>query len=313
MAKIAFLFAGQGSQKIGMAKEFYDNIPSVKSMMDGIEKMRSGTLHQMWDGSIEELSQTINTQPCLFASGYAVAIALKEAGITPDAVAGFSVGEFPAMAVAEVLSLEDAFNIVVNRAIFMHECTENMGTSMASIMKLGAAEIEKMCEDYKNVYPANYNTKYQTVISGDGEEIDDFIVKAKKKKASAVRLKTSGAFHSPYMKNAKKKMEEYLKNINFSKPSCDVYSNVTGEIYHDDEYANLLHEQVISPVLWEKTIHNMIEDGVDTFIEMGVGKVLTRMIKKIVKDEEKYHDINLSTFYIENMDDLKDVINNVVG
>ncbi len=313
MARIAFLFAGQGSQKIGMAKELYDNIPSVKVALDKIENMRKGTLYQMWDGSMEDLSQTINTQPCLFASGYAVAIALMEAGIMPDAVAGFSVGELPAMAVADVLSLEDAFNIVVNRAIFMHECTENIDTSMASIMKLDASQIQKLCDLYENVYPANYNTKYQTVISGSSEQIDDFIKSVKTKKASAVRLKTSGAFHSPYMQGARDNMEKYLKNIKFSKPSCDVYSNVTGEIYKDDEYANLLYEQVISPVLWEKTIHNMINDGVDTFIEMGVGKVLTRMINKIVKDEEKYHDINLSTFYVENMDDLKDVIDNVIG
>ncbi len=311
MDKIAFIFAGQGAQKIGMAKEFYDNIPSVKQELDKLEKLRCGTLSQMWNGDIEELSKTINTQPALFIADYVAAKVLIDRGIKPDVVAGFSLGEIPALTIANCISLEEGFSLVQKRAECTHKTSLKVGGEMLAVTKLSFEEIETICKEFNKVYPVNYNTKYQTVLAGDRDELESVAIKIKQKKGIAIKLRVTGAFHSPYMKEAKKELEKYLINTEFSKPICEVYSNVTAKPYAEGEYKKLLCEQLVSPVLWRDTIINMINYGVDTFIEVGVGKVLTNMVKKIIKEEDICDKGSIYVDYVENMVDLERVMENV--
>ncbi len=309
MGKIAFLLSGQGAQKCGMALDFYKKNNKVKEELDTIEKMRSGTLDQMFHASKEVLDRTRNTQPCLFATDYAVATALIDSGIKPDALAGFSLGEIPTLAISGSLSLSDAFQLVVLRAKFTDEASKNT-SKMVAVVRLDSDKVESICDEFEEMYPANYNTKQQTVVSGKNEEIKDFIARVKENRGMAIPLSVSGGFHSKFMAEASLKLKEYIKNLDFNKPKYKIYSNVTAKPYKKNEFKELLCRQIVEPVLWRKTILNMIEDGIDTFIEAGVGNVLCNMVKKIIK-EEKLEDKNIYVDYVENTSDLERVIENV--
>lgn len=309
MGKIAFLLSGQGAQKQGMGLDFYETNEMVKTELDKIEKMRQGTLDQMFYGSKEVLAETKNTQPCVFAVDYVIAKALIDKGVKPDSLAGFSLGEIPTLAVANLISLEEAFSLVVNRAKFMSDASKNNG-KMVAVMKLEKEAIENICENFNEVYPANYNTKYQTVVSGNAEEIAPFTKAIKENGGMAIPLNVSGGFHSKFMAEASLQMKEYLKNVEFGKSDFKIYSNVTAKPYEDKQHQELLYRQIEEPVLWRETILNMIEDGVDTFIEAGVGNVLCNMVKKIIK-EEKLDNMNIYVDYVENTSDLERVIENV--
>ncbi len=312
MKKIAFLLSGQGAQKKGMAFDFYEKDEVAKEKLNQIDKIRPNTLKQMFEGDAETLAQTKNTQPCLFVADYIAAFALKNRGITPDVVAGFSLGEIPALAVAGALTLEEAFDVVRNRANFMENATKNSRGKMAAIMKLDCHQVEKLCSTYDGVYPANYNTKYQTVVSGTLEELKRLIVDAKEAGGLGTLLNVSGGFHSTFMEEAAKDMSKYLEGLTFKNADCPIYANVTAEPYGDKDYKQLLAEQIKSPVYWHQTILNMIDSGVNVFIEAGVGKVLSNMVKKIIK-EEKLEARNIYVDNVENMEDLERVIKNVKG
>ncbi len=309
MGKIAFLLSGQGAQKQGMALDFYKANKKVREELDTIERMRSGTLDQMFYGSKEVLDKTRNTQPCLFATDYAVATALIDSGIKPDALAGFSLGEIPTLAISGALNLSDAFQLVVVRAKFTDEAAKDT-SKMVAVVRLESEKVESICEEFEEMYPANYNTKYQTVVSGKNEEIKDFIAKVRANRGMAIPLSVSGGFHSKFMSEASLKLKDYLKNLEFAKPNCKVYSNVTAKPYQNKQFKELLYRQIVEPVLWRQTIIKMIEDGIDIFIEAGVGNVLCNMVKKIIK-EEKLEDKNIYVDYVENTNDLERVIENV--
>lgn len=282
MGKIAFVFSGQGAQFPGMAKSIYENSVIGRTIFEISENQRQGTIKQCFEGEKEELSLTRNTQPCLYTTDIAAGEAIKEVGIIPDGVAGFSLGEISALAFAGVVSKKDGFSLVVKRAEFMSEISENQDGAMIAVMKLERSLLEKLAEE-SGVYPVNYNSPGQIVVSGDRKNIESFRKLVKEKRGIGVMLPVSGAFHSPMMKEAAFKLKDYLDTVNYSIPDIPIYSNITGKPYscNIEEARELTAMQVCSPVKWQLTIENMIEDGFDIFIEAGPGKALTDLIKKI--------------------------------
>lgn len=296
MGKIALLFAGQGAQYPGMGRDLYENSPAARGVFDMAERLKSGTKRLCFESDAAELSETKNTQPALFTMDLACAAALGEAGIFADLAAGFSLGEVPALAYCGFLSREDAFLYVVKRGLFMQEAaTENPG-SMVAVLRLSVQTVEKLCADFDRVYPVNYNCPGQVVVAGDTEELDAFCGLVAENKGMTIKLKVSGAFHTPLMNSAYEKLSLELKSYEFTPPRIPLYSNTDAEPLDINTVANKAAIQVKSPVRWEQTIKNMIRDKAEIFIEVGAGKVLSGFLRKIspgVKfcNVEKYEDI----------------------
>lgn len=287
MGKIAFIFSGQGAQYSGMGKELYEASPAAKAVYDMADSVREGTSRQCFEGSAEELCKTVNTQPCVFTADLAAAYALVEKGIKPDCVAGFSLGEIAALAFSKMLSDEEAFRLVCKRGELMDKAaTENPG-AMAAVMKITPQQVEEICAKFDKTYPVNYNSPAQTVVATTSENADKFCDAVKEAGGRAKLLAVSGAFHSPFMAKAADGLAEYMKNVDFSEPETVIYSDVTAKPYEGD-YKALVKAQVESPVKWQTIVENMIADGVDTFIEVGVGKTLTGLVKRINGDVKAF-------------------------
>lgn len=287
MGKIAFIFSGQGAQYSGMGKELYDFSPAAKAVYDMADSVREGTSKQCFEGTTEELCKTVNTQPCVFTADLAAAYALVEKGIKPDCVAGFSLGEIAALAFSKMLSDEEAFKLVCKRGELMDKAaTENPG-AMAAVMKLTPQQVEEICSKFDKTYPVNYNSPAQTVVATISENADKFCEAVKEAGGRAKLLAVSGAFHSPFMAEAADGLAEYMENVDFSQPETVIYSDVTAKPYEGD-YKALVKAQVESPVKWQTIVENMVADGVDTFIEVGVGKTLTGLVKRINGDVKAF-------------------------
>ena len=285
---IAFVFAGQGSQYSGMGRDLYDNSPAAREIFD-----ISGVADLCFNGTAEELSQTINTQPAMLAMELACTAALNEIGIKADYAAGFSLGEIAALTYAGAFSVADAFTLIRKRAEFMSGCSDGNG-GMAAVLKLDNNKVEELAAKYV-VYPVNYNCPGQITVAGLSDRLDSFCEAVAENGGRAVKLAVSGAFHSPYMHEAAEKLGEVIPAHTINKLKIPVYSNFTAQPYTDD-VCGLLCKQVMSPVRWQQTIENMIADGADTFIEVGAGKVLSGLIKRISKDvkimnADKFEDI----------------------
>ena len=279
MGKTVFVFSGQGAQYPGMGKTLYENSPAAKAVFDMAESIRPGTIRQCFEGTKEELSVTINTQPCVFTADLAAAAAVQEKGIRPDFVAGFSLGEIAALAFAGMLSYEDAFRLVCRRAEVMDKAANENKGAMAAVMKLTPEKVEQICSEFEKAYPVNYNSPAQTVVAAAEDE------------GKAVKLAVSGAFHSPFMSSAADALAEYLEGVELKDPEIPVYSNVTAQPYEGD-YKALVAAQVKSPVKWQKTVENLAQQGADSFIEVGVGKTLTGLIRKI---DSELKAVNIET------------------
>lgn len=289
MDRIAFVFSGQGDQYPGMGKELFEKYPAAKQEFLWCEKLRPGTLRQCFEGTKEELKETKNTQPCLYAVELAGAAALMEAGVMPKAVAGFSLGEVAAASVSGLFDRETGFWLVCRRAELMQREAGKQDTFMAAVLKLTSEKVEEICGRYEDIYPVNYNCPGQTAVSGLSEKRKEFLEAVKAEGGRAVVLNVSGAFHSPFMEEAAADFSKELEKVMFRKNSIPLYSDMTGTPYTSDA-AGLLARQICSPVRWEALIRNMVSDGIDTFIEIGPGKTLTNMIKKI-KPEVKAFSI----------------------
>ena len=287
MGKIAFVFSGQGAQYSGMGKAMADTYPAAKAVFDMADSVREGTSKQCFEGTAEELCQTVNTQPCVFAADLAAAYALKEKGITPDCVAGFSLGEIAALAFSGMLSDEEAFRLVCKRGELMDKAAHENPGAMAAVMKLTPQQVEEICARFDKTYPVNYNSPAQTVVATTTENAEAFCAAVKEAGGKAKLLAVSGAFHSPFMAQAAQGLADYMQDVEFAEPQTVIYSDVTAQPYEGDCKA-LVKAQVESPVRWQTIVENMIADGVDTFIEVGVGKTLTGLIKRISGDVKAF-------------------------
>lgn len=300
MGKIAFVFSGQGAQYPGMGQELAELSSAAKAVFDLTDSIRPGTSQQCFHGTKEELVITSNTQPDMFAVEVAAASALLEAGITPDCLAGFSVGEVAALGFSGAVSVEDAFRLVCRRGELMQEASNAVSTGMAAVVKLTPAQVEELAAGFEQVYPVNYNSAAQTVCAGLSTSMPDFRAAVKAAGGRAIPLKVAGAFHSPFMHSAAVGLKEILAPMTFGAPEYTLYSNVTAKPYEEGSYKDLLSRQVENPVRWQSIVENMVADGVDTFIEVGPGNTLTGLIKRIAPE--------VTALNVENAETLKAAI-----
>lgn len=297
MSKIAFLFAGQGAQYVGMGRDLYESVPAAKEVFDLGESRRPGTLATCFEGPGEALTQTENTQPALFLVDLACARALSAAGVMPDAVAGFSLGEIPALAFTEVLSDADAFDTVVLRGNTMQTCGERHPGGMAAVMKLPPEEVERIAATFNCIYPVNYNCPGQIACAGAAGEIDAFCDAVKTAGGRAVKLAVSGAFHTPFMADATDALRRHLSGLALSAPKIPLYSDYTADLYPGDseKIAETIAEQASRSVRWETIIRRMADTGIDTFIEVGAGATLSKLVSRTLTDVQILHVENAET------------------
>jgi len=282
MGKIAFVFAGQGAQSIGMGRDLYDNFDSARRLLEQSKPIQN----LCFNGPKEQLDRTINTQPALFLVDLACSAALAEQGVTAAGAAGFSLGEIPAACFSGLMELSQAFDFVCHRARVMQECSERHKGSMFAVVKLSSNQVERICRMIPQTYPVNYNCPGQTVVACAEKSAAPLQKAVLESGGQAIKLTVGGAFHSPFMDTASESIAAYLENESLSKTHIPLYSNVTAELY--DNPKELLAKQVNHPVLWQNTIENMITDGFDPFIEVGPGKTLSGLIKKINSDVRVY-------------------------
>ena len=290
MGKIAFVFAGQGAQHPGMGQELAEISPAAAEVFQKLDALRPGTSAQCFSGTDEELKETKNTQPCMFAVELAAAAALTEAGIKADKAAGFSLGEIGALTYTGAVDLETGFHLVCRRGELMQAAAEEQPTAMAAVLKLPNEKVEELCGQFPETYPVNYNCPGQVSVACAKEQLAPFSAAVKAAGGRALPLKVRGGFHSPFMASA---AEE---------PKIPLYSNRTGAVYSGDAKA-LLAQQIASPVRWEAIVRDMIAAGVDTFIELGPGSTLCGLIQKI--------DKTVRTYPLSTKEDLEKVVQEV--
>lgn len=300
MSKIAFVYPGQGTQYVGMGKELYENNEKAKKIFDIFFSSLDIDLKKvMFEGSEETLKSTEYTQPAIVGLSLVLTELLKEKGIKPDYVAGHSVGEFAAFGGAEYLSLEDAIKLVAERGKIMKEVAGKVNGSMAAVLGLDSSKIQEVLKNINGVVEAvNFNEPNQTVIAGEKTAIEEACTALKEAGAKrALPLAVSGPFHSSLMKEAGEELKKYADKLNFEVGGIKIIANTTATVLNSDaEVKDEIYRQSFGPVKWIDTINKLKSEGVTKIYEVGPGKVLSGLIKKIDKEIEV---INIET--LENL------------
>ena len=290
MSKKAYIFPGQGAQFVGMGKDLYDQYEIARTLFNQANSILGFDItEEMFNGTDEGLRQTRITQPAIFLHSVIAAKCLGD-DFKPDMVAGHSLGEFSALVANGTLDFEDGLKLVYSRAMAMQEACELKPSTMAAVLGLEDQKVEEICASITSgiVVPANYNCPGQLVISGDIDAINEACEKLKAAGAKrALVLQVGGAFHSPLMKPAEDKLATAIENTNFKTPTCPVYQNVSAEPESDPAAIkrNLL-KQLTAPVKWTQCVQSMVRDGANNFTEIGPGKVLQGLVKKIAPTSE---------------------------
>jgi [acyl-carrier-protein] S-malonyltransferase len=303
----ALIFPGQGSQKLNMMKDFYDEYPASKRIMDNACDILGFDLRKIVFGNDEhELTKTYNAQPALLTTSIMAFEVLKSKKIDFEVVAGHSLGEYSALVASGVLSFEDALKAVRLRGELMENAIPSGAGSMLAILGLSPEKVEEIVSNLDGVYVANYNSPLQIVVSGEITALLSAIEIFKSAGAKrVVQLNVSGPFHSPLMMPAKERLSEFLNKIDFRRPHVPVILNVTGKVAGTiDEIKSKLIEQITSPVKWIETVQTMNEMCITRYVEVGSGNVLCGLVKKIVNAE------TYSTDTIDEMDKLEGVVKN---
>jgi [acyl-carrier-protein] S-malonyltransferase len=290
--KKAYVFPGQGAQFVGMGKDLYDAHPNLRIYFEKANEILGFDITKiMFEGTMEDLTQTNVTQPAVFI--HSVAQAMSIDNFKPDMVAGHSLGEFTALVCNQTLKYEDALKLVSIRANAMQKACVSNPSTMAAVLGMEDAQVDAICQSITNevVVAANYNCPGQLVISGSMEGVA--LASEKLKEAGAKRvlpLKVGGAFHSPLMMSAKEELSQAINSCEFAEPICPIYQNISAKPFtNPNEIKQNLIDQLTGSVRWTQTIQHMISDGATQFIEVGPGNALMGMIKKINADVEVLH------------------------
>lgn len=294
------LFSGQGSQIAGMGKDIAEAFPKTAELYDIASDILGRDMRAVcFDSSQEELSRTINAQPAIMLTSLVGISSAVEKGFKFNGVAGHSLGEYAALVISGMVSVEDGFRLIKARSEAMEQATQEQKGAMAAVMKIAPEKIEEICSQAENyVVPVNYNSPQQTVIAGTPEGIVEVSEKFAELKARVITLNVAGAFHSELMKSAAEKFYETAKTITFKSPNVKYYSNVTGgELTDFSDMAGLLAKHIVSPVRFTSELDAMQKDGADKFVEFGAGKTLTGLVKKTLK--------GVTALSIENLESLE--------
>lgn len=282
-SKIAFCFPGQGSFEAGMGRDIADAVPAARDVFERSSRASGLDLERLcFHAPPEELLDTAVQQPALVATSLAVLAAVRDRGIEPDFVVGHSVGEFTALAAAQAMTDEEAIVLVRERGIAMAEAAARHPGSMAAILGLEDEVVEMICRKILGVWPANYNCPGQIVVSGEDRAVDECCERAQQEGARrAVKLKVSGAFHSPLVARAADRLRPAIERVRFQEPVAPFMSTVTARLESAQRIGPLLVDQLTAPVRFTQAARELVREGVRTFVEVGPGNVLSGLVKRI--------------------------------
>lgn len=310
--KIGFLFPGQGSQSVGMGKDIYEEYEEARKIYEEVQNITKIDIAKIsFEGEEEILNQTKYTQLAILTESLAILEILKQNGIRCEISAGLSLGEYSALINSNALSFEEGVKIVKKRGEYMQDLLPKGEWQMAAIMGLSDEQVEEVCKNVKSgfVVPANYNTEGQVAISGEKQGIEEAEAIAKEMGAKKVRvLKTAGPFHTEKLKESSDALRKELENVTINKFETKVIKNLDGDFYKDtDNVKEILASHIVNPVRFSKTIKTMLDNGIDTFIEIGPGKTLSGFVKRTPTDKE------VKILNINDIQTLKETIKEMGG